>query len=268
HRAKVSLVLGRPIPGHPSLEDVPDRAGPVPDVNAPGDLAYVIATSGSTGTPKFVMIEHRGLAHLARAQRVFFGPLSPHTRVLLFAHPAFDAALFDVVLALTNGVRLDIPDVAIHSGEPLAQVLTDRRITHAVLPAAVLRTLTPGGFPDLEVLISMGDVCLPETARGWAPHLRFVNGYGPTETTICATLEVWGTLVHGASVRFLARPCPTWRAPSPHPGSAMPPCPRPSLTPSWRNSPRQSTQCGTSVPAVTSWPWKPPCGCVPRPPGT
>lgn len=187
-QANVSLVLGRPIPGYPNLEDLPEHADPVQDRSAPGDLAYVIATSGSTGTPKLVMIEHRGLANLARAQHVFFGVLPVRSRVLLFAHPAFDAALFDIVLALTNGVCLEIPDVTIHSGEPLAQVLVDRRITHVVLPATVLRTLTPGGFPSLEVLISIGDVCLPETARRWALHHRFVNGYGPTETTICTTL--------------------------------------------------------------------------------
>jgi amino acid adenylation domain-containing protein len=188
-RAKVSLVLGEPIPGFSSLEDVPEHADPVEDLNAPGDLAYVIATSGSTGTPKLVMIEHGGLANLARAQGAFFGPVPVRSRVLLFAHPAFDAALFDIVLSLTNGARLEIPDVTIHSGEPLAHVLTDRRVTHAVLPAAVLRTLQPDGFPDLEVLISIGDVCLPETARKWSAHHRFVNGYGPTETTICTTLH-------------------------------------------------------------------------------
>ncbi|WP_162468010.1 AMP-binding protein [Streptomyces adustus] len=158
HRAKASLVLGRPILGHPSLPDMTEHADPVRDVNAPGDLAYGIATSGSTGTPKLVVIEHRGLTHLARAQRAFCGPLPSHTRVLLFAHPAFDAALSDIVPTLTNGVRLDVPDVPAQSGEPLTIVLTDRRTTHAVLPAAVLRPLTPGGFPDLEVLISIGDV--------------------------------------------------------------------------------------------------------------
>ncbi|MGI5255442.1 amino acid adenylation domain-containing protein [Actinacidiphila glaucinigra] len=188
-RAKVSLVLGKPIPGFRTLDEVPEHSDPVADRNNATHLAYVIATSGSTGTPKLVMIEHGGLSNLAQAQRVFLDSVPACSRVLLFAHPAFDAALFDIVLALTNGACLEIPDTAIHSGEPLAHVLTDRRITHAVLPASVLRTLEPGGFPNLDVLISIGDVCLPETARRWSTQHRFVNGYGPTETTICTTLH-------------------------------------------------------------------------------
>jgi len=194
-QAGVALVVGAPIPGFPHLGEVSEDAGPVEDRNTPevrnaaGDLAYVVATSGSTGTPKLVMIEHGGLMNLVHAQREYLGGIPARSRVLQFAHPAFDAALFDVLMALPNGARLELLGGAQLSGDPLADVLTGRRITHAVLPAAVLRTLRPGRYPDLDVLMSIGDVCLPETARQWGAHHRFVNGYGPTETTICATLH-------------------------------------------------------------------------------
>ncbi|WP_434299177.1 amino acid adenylation domain-containing protein [Corallococcus exiguus] len=158
-------------------------------VLVPEDLAYIICTSGSTGEPKLVMSEHRGVANLLHAQRDFLGALGPDTRALQFFHPSFDASLFDVLLALPNGGRLETLDAAQLSGEPLAQVLVRRRITHAVLPATVLRTLRPGGFPDLQMLMSVGDVCLPETVRQWGAQHRFINGYGPTEVTVASTLQ-------------------------------------------------------------------------------
>ncbi|OJH38065.1 non-ribosomal peptide synthetase [Cystobacter ferrugineus] len=170
--------------GESGIEDTGDEA-----VLAPEDLAYIICTSGSTGEPKLVMVEHRGVANLLHAQRDVLGELGPRTRVLQFFHPSFDAALFDILMALANGGRLETIDDSRLSGELLAEVLLTRRITHAVLPVSVLRTLRPGRFIDLEVVMSTGDVCLPETARQWSEFHRFFNGYGPTEATVASTLH-------------------------------------------------------------------------------
>ncbi|TNV48813.1 non-ribosomal peptide synthetase, partial [Corallococcus exiguus] len=196
-RVGAALVVGfspdSAVPGVPFLDagaEVGSIASREDDaVLVPEDLAYIICTSGSTGEPKLVMSEHRGVANLLHAQRDFLGALGPDTRALQFFHPSFDASLFDVLLALPNGGRLETLDAAQLSGEPLAQVLVRRRITHAVLPATVLRTLRPGGFPDLQMLMSVGDVCLPETVRQWGSQHRFINGYGPTEVTVASTLQ-------------------------------------------------------------------------------
>lgn len=197
HRAGAVLVIGlsgaSAVAGLPHLDlgsDASVHDGAEAAVSlAPEDLAYVICTSGSTGEPKLVMAEHRGVTNLLHAQRDVLGTLGPGTRVLQFFHPSFDASLFDLLMALPNGGRLETLDESKISGEPLAEVLLSRRITHAVLPATVLRTLRPGRFGDLEVLMSTGDICLPETARQWSPFLRFVNGYGPTEATVASTLH-------------------------------------------------------------------------------
>jgi non-ribosomal peptide synthetase component F len=77
-------------------ESAPDCAA------APDSLAYVIYTSGSTGTPKGVMLSHRGLANLAFAQAEIFGA-GPGDRVLQFARLGFDAAVWEVAMALTAG---------------------------------------------------------------------------------------------------------------------------------------------------------------------
>ncbi|MFC8449361.1 amino acid adenylation domain-containing protein [Kitasatospora sp. NPDC057223] len=182
----------------PESESEPDRDGvagtgaasPVePEGAAPGDLAYLIATSGSTGEPKLVMLEHRGVANLVRVQAETLPALGPGSRVLQFSHPTFDGAVFDLLLALAHGGRLEAITDTETSGEPLAAALRRRRVTHAVLPAAVLRTLGTEQFDDLDVVLSVGDVCLPETARLWSTRHRFFNGYGPSETTVCATLH-------------------------------------------------------------------------------
>ncbi|WNG28234.1 amino acid adenylation domain-containing protein [Cystobacter fuscus] len=200
-RAGAVLVVGpsraSAVPGvpHLALDEAPGADEPVSEdavgevALSPEDLAYLICTSGSTGEPKLVMIEHGGVANLLHAQRDFLGELGPRTRVLQFFHPSFDGALFDILMALANGGRLELIDDSRLSGEPLADVLLTRRITHAVLPVSVLRTLRPGRFTDLELVMSTGDVCLPETARQWSPFHRFVNGYGPTEVTVASTLH-------------------------------------------------------------------------------
>ncbi|MFY0578578.1 AMP-binding protein [Cystobacter fuscus] len=200
-RAGAVLVVGpsraSAVPGvpHLALDEEPGADDPTGEdavgevALSPEDLAYIICTSGSTGEPKLVMIEHGGVANLLHAQRDFLGELGPRTRVLQFFHPSFDAALFDILMALANGGRLELIDDSRLSGEPLADVLLTRRITHAVLPVSVLRTLRPGRFTDLELVMSTGDVCLPKTARQWSPFHRFVNGYGPTEVTVASTLH-------------------------------------------------------------------------------
>jgi amino acid adenylation domain-containing protein len=163
--------------------------GSEPAEASPEDLAYIICTSGSSGVPKLVQIEHRGVTALARALPKFFGDSYPDERILQFFHPSYDAALFTIFWALTRGARLEIvgPEQT-RGGAQLARFLVQQRVTGAVLPAPVLRTLHPGGFPDLRTMMSAGDVCTPETARLWSADHEFINGYGPTEATVCTTM--------------------------------------------------------------------------------
>ena len=190
----LGVVGGAGVPGLTRVDvDGPltGATGPVGRVRA-GDLAYVTYTSGSTGVPKLAMVPHRGVSNVVRAQRSCLAGVGPAARVLLFGDPTFDGAVFDLVLALAHGGTLVCPPVGVTSGEPLADFLRAQRITHVALPAAVVRTLEPGRHPDLVTVLSVGDVCHPDTAARWSRYHQFGNGYGPTETAVWATWHVAG----------------------------------------------------------------------------
>jgi amino acid adenylation domain-containing protein/thioester reductase-like protein/non-ribosomal peptide synthase protein (TIGR01720 family) len=155
------------------------------------DLAYMIYTSGSTGLPKGVELTHSGLCNLAHSQREVFGLTGGH-RVLQFASFSFDAAVWDLVMALCWGGRLCMARSEDQlPGEPLLEVLRAHEITHVILPPSALSVMPDVALPALEVLVVGGEACPVEVARRWAPGRRFFNAYGPTEATVAATISRW-----------------------------------------------------------------------------
>ncbi|MUL38495.1 non-ribosomal peptide synthetase [Gloeocapsopsis dulcis] len=159
------------------------------------NLAYVIYTSGSTGTPKGVLITHRGLCNVVAAQCQIFHASRP--RVLQFSSLSFDASVFEIALALGSGGTLYIPPKSALPGTALIQFLQDNAITHALLTPAVLSVLPATELPALQTLITGGEACSPQIVDRWAANRRFFNAYGPTETTIWATV---GELLPGQPI--------------------------------------------------------------------
>ncbi|MFE4444386.1 amino acid adenylation domain-containing protein [Streptomyces sp. NPDC056820] len=151
--------------------------------------AYVIYTSGSTGTPKGVVVPHTGLAAFAAAAVENFA-VDARARVLQFASPSFDAAVLELCMALTCGAALVVPPPGPLAGETLAEVLAGQRISHALIPPAALASVpaqTP--LPDFRSLVVGGDACSAELVARWSSGRRMVNAYGPTESTIAATMS-------------------------------------------------------------------------------
>ncbi|MBB5939650.1 non-ribosomal peptide synthetase, partial [Streptomyces zagrosensis] len=154
----------------------------------PAHPAYVIYTSGSTGRPKGVAVTHTGFAALRATHTQRCAP-AVGCRVLQFASPSFDAAVWELVMALTSGGTLVIPEQHRLAGEELAHTLAEQRITHATLPPSVLATLpapSAASLTGLRVLTLAGEALPPHLAELWAPGRTLINAYGPTETTICA----------------------------------------------------------------------------------
>jgi amino acid adenylation domain-containing protein/non-ribosomal peptide synthase protein (TIGR01720 family) len=155
----------------------------------PDNLAYVIFTSGSTGVPKGVLVEHRGLVNLLMAHvRVF--QLGPQSRVLQMIPLSFDASLAEIFRALVSGATLcQARKEDVLPGPGLSRLLREQDITAVTLVPSVLATLPPGeDLPALRTLNVGGEACSAELAARWGRGRRMVNGYGPTEITVGATL--------------------------------------------------------------------------------
>lgn len=159
----------------------------------PNQLAYIIYTSGSTGKPKGTMIEHGGFANLLHAKRQIYN-LQPSDTVLQFASINFDASISEISAALEAGATLCLANRTELIGENLISTLRSNDISWAVLPPAALASLDPSGLPRLSCLAVAGDTCSADLAKRWSEGRRFFNAYGPTETTIWATVaEVDGS---------------------------------------------------------------------------
>ncbi|HEU0053270.1 MAG TPA: amino acid adenylation domain-containing protein, partial [Longimicrobium sp.] len=171
-------------------------------------LAYVIYTSGSTGMPKGVMVPHRGVPNLARAQAERFG-IDGTSRVLQFASPSFDAAVAELFATLLAGATLVLASSdELLPGPGLLEILRSRRVTVATLPPSVLAVLPADGLPDLRTVVSAGEAVDAATAERWSADRAFVNAYGPTEITVCATCGEWA---RDGRAPAIGRPLPNVR---------------------------------------------------------
>ena len=154
-----------------------------------GNLAYVIYTSGSTGRPKGTLLQHRGLCNTA-LQTLDFMALRPGDRLLQFFSSAFDASVSEVFPALLSGACLVLASRdELMPGAPLLEVVKQQSITTLKLTPSVLAQLEPEGLQGVRTLISAGEACTPELVARFSPGRRFVNAYGPTEATVCATVN-------------------------------------------------------------------------------
>jgi amino acid adenylation domain-containing protein len=164
------------------------------------NLAYVTYTSGSTGTPKGVMIEH---GHLAAFFTALDDVLGNEPGVwLAVAGVSFDISVTESLWTLSRGFK-----IVLHEGDEGLPLLTGRQsalaqivrhgVTHLQGTPTLIRMLVqdpaaPGALSRIQRVFLGGEALPPDLASDLSRLIpgKVINGYGPTETTICATYHV------------------------------------------------------------------------------
>lgn len=164
------------------------EAAALGDMPLPGDIAYVIYTSGSSGTPKGVALTHQSLMHNTRElMRIL--ELDSEDRVGQLTSVAFDGFIADVGLALhAGGCMCLVPEGSTRSGTAFKETVDGLRISAMMLPPSYLAAVGERDLPTLRTIVAVGERLLASIVKRWQPGRRLLNGYGPTEMTICATL--------------------------------------------------------------------------------
>ncbi|WP_326552166.1 non-ribosomal peptide synthetase [Micromonospora sp. NBC_01813] len=170
----------------PAAAETSPSVGPQP---GPADLAYVLYTSGSTGRPKGVAVPHGALANLVLAMREQFGG-GPQHRWLHLTSLAFDISAVEIYLPLTTGGRVVVAaGVSALDGAGVLRLARQAGVTHLQATPSGWRVLLEAGLDDRVVAVTGGEALPVPLARRLRARVdRLVNGYGPTEATIYATM--------------------------------------------------------------------------------
>lgn len=177
----------------------PDRLPAAFDVESardPAAMAYTLFTSGSTGAPKGVTCSHRNVLNLLE-EFERRSPCQSDARCSLWTQPGFDVSVYEMFSALVYGRTLYLMPEAIRlDAAGIHAWLREHGIQSTYLPPFLLSEFRDlcrrAAVPLLleRMLVGLEPIAEPLLSDIVAstPGLRLINGYGPTETTICTTL--------------------------------------------------------------------------------
>ncbi|MCV7239900.1 amino acid adenylation domain-containing protein [Mycolicibacterium celeriflavum] len=186
----------------PAISTQPSTALPEP---APDNIAHIIYTSGTTGLPKGVAVTHHNVTRLFDSLDVGF-ELGPHQVWTQCASLAFDFSVWEIWGALLFGGRLVVvPKSVAGSPEDFHALLRGERVTVLSQTPSAVQALSSEGL-DGVTLMAAGEACPAEVVDRWAPGRVMVNGYGPTEITVYATISA--PLTQGLDIVPIGTPVP------------------------------------------------------------
>nr|WP_232836296.1 non-ribosomal peptide synthetase [Mycolicibacterium smegmatis] len=186
------------------LHTCPDTPLPTPAPD-PHDIAHIIYTSGTTGAPKGVAVTHHNITRLFDNLDIGV-PIGPE-QVWTQCHSyAFDYSVWEIWGPLLHGGRLIVvPEHITTSPDDLHALLLAEHVTVWSQTPTALAAQSPDGLPPM-ALMAAGEACPLGVVNHWAPGRVMINGYGPTETTIYATISA--PLAAGAGTVPIGTPVP------------------------------------------------------------
>ncbi|MFJ9693718.1 Pls/PosA family non-ribosomal peptide synthetase [Kitasatospora sp. NPDC101183] len=188
--------------------EVAGQSGERPDTAIdPGSVCYVIYTSGTTGRPKGVAVSQASIVNFLQAVAPIY-QVREEDRVYQGLSLAFDFSVEEIWPAWVVGATLVAgPTNERRIGEGLGAFLVEQAITVLCCVPTLLTTIE-AEVSTLRSLLVSGEACPPDLVKRWSrPGRRFLNVYGPTESTVSAT---WGELSPRRPVT-IGRPLPSYR---------------------------------------------------------
>lgn len=164
--------------------------------------AYMIYTSGTTGRPKGVILSHRGIANIVHPDNNPFNRdiTQNCSGIVAIGSICFDISLFELFVPLMNGlfVELGSEKAMVDAGELAAAILRHGADVLHCTPSRITAYLGNTAFAEalghVQAVLAAGEV-LPGILVKRLDNtygIRIYNGYGPTETTIGATITEAG----------------------------------------------------------------------------
>lgn len=165
------------------------------------DPMYVIYTSGSTGQPKGVIVPHRSFYNFGHSLRTFFdGQYGEGDRCLSLTNISFDVSVAELFMPLMFGACTVLyPEPKLLDPRRIVEVIAEKRITFAYLPPSLLKEVarlleSSASAITLDKMLVGVEPIQDETLELYTklnPEIRIMNGYGPTEATVCSNMYVY-----------------------------------------------------------------------------
>ncbi|HLP59831.1 MAG TPA: amino acid adenylation domain-containing protein, partial [Candidatus Deferrimicrobium sp.] len=182
-----------------ALKDMEDSPLDLP-IKA-GNPAYIIYTSGTTGKPKGVMIEHTPVVNFIFSMYTDYEKnFGPADHCLGLTNFCFDVSVCEIFMPLVFGASIVLPAYKKFFDPGLvADVIIKKSITFTYLPPGLLQEIVDclavrlqgltAGLELNKLLVGVEPIKdeILEAYLRLNPGMKIINGYGPTETTICAS---------------------------------------------------------------------------------
>ena len=163
----------------------------LPSFRSPHHEAYMIYTSGTTGRPKGVPVSYRALHSFMQTVCLpdIFN-IGETSVILQYASINFDVSVLEIFASLYHCATLAIAtDREKYDISLLRRLMTDRHVTFCFMPPSLLSLFPDFDFPDMDTMAAGGEAIPHSVTKRIVGHsaFRFVNGYGPTESTVITT---------------------------------------------------------------------------------